>query len=98
MDQPRRPGRRRGGAAGSGPFRPLRQYRPRGAMRGLGLKLGILAVALLAALPSSAVAANRYSLQGGCYALQDASGNPIAGGEQIRMQATTLGSYLLYRP
>lgn len=55
---------------------------------------------LLCALPAFARAAapNRYSLQGGCYSLQDGNGQPIAGGEQIRMQATDLGSYLLYRP
>jgi microsomal dipeptidase-like Zn-dependent dipeptidase len=59
-----------------------------------------MAVALtVLLLPAAAEAGpNRYSLQGGCYALQDGSGKPIAGGEQIRMQATTLGSYLLYRP
>lgn len=62
---------------------------------GLGLALA-LCVLLLPATASAAP--NRFSLQGGCYALQDASGKPIAGGEQIRMQATTLGSYLLYRP
>jgi hypothetical protein len=55
-------------------------------------------VVLLVAAPAHAAALNRYSLQGGCLALQDSSGQPIAGGEQIRMQATDLGSYLLYRP
>src|SRR4051794_12223781 len=66
-------------------------------MRGLALRLG-MAVAALLALPGIASAADRYSLQGGCYALQDSAGKAIAGGEQVRMQATTLGSYLLYRP
>src|SRR3954451_25184650 len=66
-------------------------------MRALALKLGMAAVVLLA-LPALATAANRYSLQGGCYAVQDGSGKTIAGGEQIRMQATTLGRYLFYRP
>src|SRR3954447_2756508 len=66
-------------------------------MRALALTLGMAAVALLA-LPSLASAADRYSLQGGCYALQNASGTPIGGGEQIRLQATTLGRYLFYRP
>src|SRR4051812_49313102 len=93
----RRAYRCRGDAAGGGPPRPLRQYRPARAMRGLALKLGLAGVALLA-LPAVATAANRYSLQGGCYALQSSAGQPIAGGEQIRMQATGLGSYLLYRP
>src|SRR3954454_15618944 len=86
----------RGDAAGGGPLRPLRQYRPARAMRGLALKLGVAVVALLA-LPAVATAANRYSLQGVCYAFQSSAGHPIAGGEQVRMQATGLGSYLLYR-
>lgn len=60
-----------------------------------------MALVVLALVPTCAAAAggpNRYSLQGGCYSLQDASGAPIAGAEQVRMQATDLGSYLLYRP
>src|SRR3954452_14560586 len=65
-------------------------------MRGPALTVGV--VALVLALPSIAHAVDRYSLQGGCYALQDSSGAPIAGGEQIRLQATTLGRYLFYRP
>src|SRR4051812_20128271 len=66
-------------------------------MWGRRLKVGLVAVALLA-LPGGAAAANRYSLQGGCYALQDGSGHVVSGGEQIRLQATTLGHYLFYRP
>src|SRR6478672_3029645 len=69
-------------------------------MRGSALRLG-MAVAALLALPGPALAADapdRYALQGGCYTLQDGNGNAIAGGEQIRLQATDLGSYLLYRP
>jgi hypothetical protein len=60
---------------------------------------GSLLVALLAlaALPSVAHGLTRYGLAGNCYALQ-ADGAPVAGGEQVRMQATALGSYLLYRP
>src|SRR3954452_20578703 len=81
----------------SGPFRPLTRYRARPEMRALALKLGMAAVVLLA-LPALATAANRYSLQGGCYALQDASGKTVTGGESIRLQATTLGRYLFYRP
>ena len=57
-----------------------------------------MAAAALLALPGVATATDRYTLQGGCYALQDGAGRAIAGGEQVRMQATTLGSYLLYRP
>lgn len=54
----------------------------------------------MALLPGSAAAKppTRYSLANGCYALEDASGKPILGGEKLRLQATTLGSYLLYRP
>jgi hypothetical protein len=56
---------------------------------------------LVPAAPASAattVGPNRYTLQGGCYAIQDDGGKVIGGAEQIRMQATDLGSYLLYRP
>ncbi|HYZ28859.1 MAG TPA: hypothetical protein VE570_07370 [Thermoleophilaceae bacterium] len=61
--------------------------------------VGAAVAILLPAGPAHASdAPNRYSLQGGCYALQDASGKTVAGGEQLRMQATTLGRYLLYRP
>src|SRR3954454_17593198 len=68
-------------------------------MRGLARRVAV-ACAVLALLPAAASAAapGRYSLQGGCYSLQDGSGNGIAGGEQIRLQATTLGRYLFYRP
>ena len=48
---------------------------------------------------SAEAATTRYSVAGGCYALQDAgSGRTVPGAERVRMQATTLGSYLLYRP
>jgi hypothetical protein len=47
---------------------------------------------------SAADAPTRYSLANGCYALESSSGQVVAGGDQLRMQATTLGSYLLYRP
>jgi hypothetical protein len=43
-------------------------------------------------------APTRYSLANGCYALESSSGQAVAGGDRLRMQATTLGSYLLYRP
>ncbi|MFL5841090.1 MAG: hypothetical protein ACJ77Z_11645, partial [Thermoleophilaceae bacterium] len=72
---------------------------PAGLMRLGAGTLGTAAALTVLSLPAAASAApTRYSLQGGCYALQDASGNAIAGGEQTRMRATTLGSYLLYRP
>jgi hypothetical protein len=47
---------------------------------------------------SAADAPTRYTLANGCNALQSSSGQVVAGGDRLRMQATTLGSYLLYRP
>src|SRR4051794_30679856 len=69
----------------------------------------LVALALVAALaiPAGAQAAStaavkhaqtRYSLVHGCYSLTSANGRPLAGANQIRMQATALGRYLLYRP
>jgi len=61
----------------------------------------VLALAVFAAAPAGApgaVAPSRYTLANGCYALQASSGRVIVGGERLRLQATTLGSYLLYRP
>jgi hypothetical protein len=52
-----------------------------------------LAIAVLAVTAAPAGAQDRYSLAGGCFAAQG-----VAGAEQVRMQATTLGRYLLYRP
>src|SRR3954471_3262967 len=49
-------------------------------------------VVLVFAAPASA-APTRYSLAGGCYAV-----NGLAGAEQVRLQAADLGAYLLYRP
>src|SRR5688500_11906016 len=60
-----------------------------------------LALALSAAGQASAGAATaptRYTLANGCYALQSPAGQAIPNAGQLRMQATTLGSYLLYRP
>ncbi|HEX8741813.1 MAG TPA: hypothetical protein VF712_01650 [Thermoleophilaceae bacterium] len=66
------------------------------------LALAALAAALLAAAAPAAAAAEtptRYSLAGGCYGIQDAgSGKAVDGAARLRMQATTLGSYLLYLP
>ncbi len=55
-----------------------------------------VALSLAVAAPASA-APTRYSLAGGCYSLQK-GGKLVPGGEHLRLQATTLGSYLLYRP
>src|SRR4051794_22020895 len=61
--------------------------------------VALLAVAAIA--PGPALAAKkqqtRYSLVHGCFALTS-SGKQVPGAEHVRMQATALGSYLLYRP
>lgn len=53
--------------------------------------LVVLVSSLLLAAPAGA--ADRYAFAGGCYAV-----GGLAGAEQVRMQATALGRYLLYRP
>ncbi len=40
----------------------------------------------------------RYSLANGCWSLADSAGHAVAGAERLRLQATDLGSYLLYTP
>ena len=69
----------------------------RTAQRGL---LATLALALIGATPASATdaAPTRYSLAGGCYSLTSSQGQAATGAEKLRLQATDLGSYLLYRP
>jgi hypothetical protein len=58
-----------------------------------------LAMAAAGQAPAGAAAApTRYTLANGCYALQGPSGQVIAGADRVRMQATTLASYPLYRP
>src|SRR3954462_13956561 len=60
----------------------------------------LLVLLVLLLVPSNALAAKkltRYSLVHGCYQLK-AGGKLIPGAEHVRMQATALGSYLLYRP
>src|SRR4051812_7419302 len=60
-----------------------------------------VAALALAATPAAAGAAQaqtRYSLVHGCFALKGANGSTLTGAEHIRMQATALGRYLLYRP
>jgi hypothetical protein len=69
--------------------------------RGAQRAVAALAVAIAVAAASDAAAAGptRYSLAHGCYALKAApSGKTGTGAERLRMQPTTLGSYLLYRP
>jgi len=57
------------------------------------LRSAVVAVVLLLVAAAPARAGDRYALAGGCYAV-----NGLAGAESVRMQATTLGRYLLYRP
>jgi hypothetical protein len=60
--------------------------------------LTALAAALLAAgsAQASDAAPSRYSLAGGCWSLEVAQGAQIPGADRLRLQATDLGSYLLY--
>jgi hypothetical protein len=53
----------------------------------------IACVLAAAVFPAAARAADRYAYAGGCYSVPG-----LAGAEQVRMQATDLGRYLLYRP
>src|SRR4051794_41555809 len=57
------------------------------------MRRGLLAVALVLLFPGLARAADRYAYAGGCYSV-----GGLAGAEQVRMQATDLGRYVLYRP
>ena len=59
----------------------------------------LMTALVLLAAPVTAEAAQqtRYSLVHGCYALTSAEGRSLTGGEHVRMQATALGRYLLYR-
>ncbi len=54
----------------------------------------IATAAALVAAPA-APAADRYALAGGCYTVTDDAGARVA--EQVRLKATALGRYLLYR-
>src|ERR671919_228592 len=60
----------------------------------------VAAATLSGWFPSSSSAADqpsRFSLAGGCYSLAPASsGQPIAAASRLRLQATRLGSYLLF--
>jgi hypothetical protein len=60
----------------------------------------VLLALLFAASPADAAKTKpqtRYSLVHGCYALK-ANGKALPGAGHVRMQATALGSYLLYLP
>ncbi|HTE63269.1 MAG TPA: Coagulation factor 5/8 type domain-containing protein, partial [Solirubrobacteraceae bacterium] len=61
----------------------------------------MVAAVALAGIPGSAWAAEpptRYSLANGCYTLAGPDGRAVGGADRVRMQATALGRYLLYRP
>src|SRR4051812_48881496 len=67
----------------------------------LHLAWGLAVLACALAPPAAAqgtAAQTRYSLAHGCYSLTGADGRPIANADQLRMQPTALGRYLLYRP
>src|SRR3712207_1590759 len=59
------------------------------------MRIGLLLAPVLALLhtPPAQAQQTRYSLAGGCYAV-----DVIDGAQQVRMRATTLGRYLLYLP
>ena len=69
-------------------------------VQGLALVALVISVAFAAAPASAARGTQtRYSLAGGCYSLRSAAtGMAGAGAGKLRLQATTLGRYLLYRP
>jgi hypothetical protein len=63
--------------------------------RAVGVALVVIAV--MAGTAQAAVPPDRYGFVHGCYSLQDQGGQLIAPGSgPFRMQATTLGEYLLY--
>ena len=64
--------------------------------RWLAAGFALAAIVAGPAPAGAATAPTRYTLANGCYSLEGPAG--LAGAERVRMQATTLGSYLLYRP
>jgi hypothetical protein len=59
------------------------------------LLVSTVLVAIAAAVPASASAADRYSFANGCYTATDTAGARVA--ERVRMKPTALGRYMLYR-
>ncbi|MEA2369318.1 MAG: hypothetical protein QOH38_2036 [Thermoleophilaceae bacterium] len=55
------------------------------------------ALSVTGSAAGAAKAPTRYSLAGGCYSLAS-GGQTVAAASKVRMQATALGSYLLYTP
>src|SRR3954469_25665083 len=72
-------------------------YRLRWAWTAIVVALALAFVATPAAA-GAAQPQTRYSLVHGCFALKAANGSSLTGAEHVRMQATALGRYLLYRP
>lgn len=56
-------------------------------------RAALIALILCVLVAPAYGATDRYAYAGGCYAV-----GGLAGAEQVRMQATALGRYLLYRP
>ena len=81
----------------SGSFRS-RLSRRAGATCAVALAT-VATMAAVGADGAAAARATRYSLVHGCYALRGAqTGMAATCAEHVRMQPTTLGRYLLYRP
>src|SRR3954468_19802380 len=55
------------------------------------------AAVALAAPAVAQASPSRYALAGGCYQLIGASGTTLPGADKVRMQASGLGRFLLYR-
>jgi hypothetical protein len=58
--------------------------------------VALAAAVVAAAAPSAAAGADRYALAGGCFTATGPGGKAVA--EHVRLKATALGRYLLYRP
>lgn len=69
----------------------MRKY----GLRSIGVSTitGVLLAGLGAAPAAGAAEPTRYSIAGGCFAFDG-----VPGAEHVRLQATTLGEYLLYLP
>ena len=59
---------------------------------------GLLTILCAIGATDAQAAQTRYSLVHGCFTLTGADGKAVPNASQVRMQPTTLGRYLLYRP
>lgn len=59
---------------------------------------GLLGVLCVGAGAPAQAAQTRYSIVGGCFTLAAPNGNAVPNASKVRLQATALGRYLLYRP